>query len=64
LFQEKRQLLTYADGINVFDANMDTGKKITENYLLAGKYINRKTKLLMRKITIFFFAKECSTKSQ
>jgi hypothetical protein len=41
LSQEKYQFLTNVDGVKVFAASTDNGKKITENYILTGKGINR-----------------------
>jgi hypothetical protein len=52
-FQEKHQLLIYADGVDVFDVIMDTGNKITGNYLLAAKCINR-NKIIAEKRFNFF----------
>jgi hypothetical protein len=42
LFQEKYQILTNADGVNVFDASMENGKNTIEKYLLFGNNIRGK----------------------
>jgi hypothetical protein len=65
LFQEKYQILTNSDGVNVSDASTDTGMKIIENYLPAGKCINRTENIEQKKKVQFLLSpKDYSTKPQ